>query len=350
MQKFAKFLWTSTLVAAGIISQLAFSEVPGKKIKIGLSLDTLKEERWQRDRDIFVARAHELGAEVLVQTASGNDSLQNSQAENLLTQGVDILVVVPHNGVTSAAIVQAAHRSGKKVISYDRLIRNSDVDLYISFDNVEIGRMQGRYLLENVPKGNYVLIEGAPTDSTSKLYRDGQMEVLQPAINRGDIKIISEQWARDWQASEALKHTENALTKSKNNVQAVLAANDGTAGGAIAALKQQKLDKKVFVSGQDADLVACQRVVEGSQAMTVYLPIQVLAGRAAEVAVAMAKGETLPDANQTVNNGKKEVPSILLKSIAVDRKNMVETVIKDGFHKLADVYKNLPKNEWPKAQ
>ncbi len=312
-------------------------------------MDTLKEERWQRDRELFVKRAEELGAEVLVQASNGNDALQNSQAENLLTQGIDVLVVVPHNAVTAAPIVAAAHKAGVKVISYDRLIRNADVDLYISFDNVEVGRLQASYLLKKVPKGNYVLIGGAPTDNNAQMFRQGQMEVLKPAVDKGDVKIVSDQWAKDWQASEALKHTENALTKMQNKVDAVVASNDGEAGGVISALKQQNLAGKVLVSGQDGDLAACQRIVEGSQAMTVYKPIRVLASKAAEVAVAVAKGQPIAEASRTVNNGKKDVPSILLTPVQVDRNNMADTIVKDGFHKLEAVYKNVNKAQWPKT-
>lgn len=340
-QRLQSFAWASGLLSIALTSSLGMAEA--KKIKIGLSMDTLKEERWQRDRDLFVARAKELGAEVLVQAANGNDSLQNSQAENLLTQGVDVLVVVPHNGVTSSAIVKAAHKAGKKVIAYDRLINNADVDLYISFDNVEVGRQQARYLLEKAPKGNYLVIGGAPTDFNAKLFHQGQMEILKPAIDKGDIKIVAEQWAKDWQASEALKHTENALTKTKNNIQAVVAPNDGTAGGVIAALKQQKMDGKVWVSGQDADLAACQRVVEGTQAMTVYKPIKTLATKAAEAAFAVAKGEAV-QADKTVNNGKIDVKSILIPAVAVDKANMDSTVVADGFHQKKDIYKNVPKS------
>lgn len=311
-----------------------------KPLKIGLSMDTLKEERWQKDRDLFVQKAKELGAEVVVQAANGNDALQISQAENLLTQGVDILVVVPHNGVAAAAIVTAAHKAGKKVIAYDRMIENSNVDLYMSFDNLEVGRMQARYALNQMPKGNYMVLGGAPTDHNAKLYRQGQMEVLKPAVDRGDIKIIADPWAREWLASEALKHTENVLSKFKNDVNVVVAPNDGTAGGVVAALKQQKLASKVIVTGQDADLAACQRIAEGTQSMTVYKPIRSLAGRAAETAVAMAKGEEVKTTS-TINNGKKNVPSILVTPFLVDQKNLTETVIKDGYHSKADVFKNV---------
>ncbi len=312
-----------------------------KKVRIGFAMDTLKEERWQRDRDMFVAKAKELGAEVLVQAANGNASMQVSQAENLLTQNVDILVVVPANAVTAASIVDKAHKAGKKVLSYDRLIRNADVDLYISFDNEEVGRMQAQYLVQRAPKGNYVLIGGSPTDNNAKMFRDGQMQVIKPLVDKGDIKIVTDQWAKDWQSSEALKLTENALTRSNNNVQAVVASNDGTAGGVVAALAQQKLAGKVLVSGQDADLAGCQRIVEGTQSMTVYKPIRLIAEKAAEVAIAMAKGTASFSEARPVNNGKKEVPSILLKPVQVDKANMDETIIKDGFHKKSDVYKNV---------
>jgi D-xylose transport system substrate-binding protein len=330
------------LVALSVNSGVSLA-VDAKKIKIGFSMDTLKEERWQRDRDMFVAKAKELGADVLVQAANGNASMQISQAENLLTQNVDVLVVVPANAVTAAAIVDKAHKAGKKVISYDRLIKNADVDLYISFDNEEVGRMQAKYLVERAPKGNYVLIGGSPTDNNAKMFRDGQMQVLKPLVDKGDIKIVVDQWAKDWQASEALKHTENALTRTKNDVQAVVASNDGTAGGVIAALSQQKLAGKVLVSGMDADLAACQRVAEGSQAMTVYKPIKVISDKAAEMAVAVAKNETVKGDIRKVNNGKKDVDSILLKPIQVDKSNLDSTVIKDGFHKKDDVYKNVKK-------
>jgi D-xylose transport system substrate-binding protein len=330
----------SALVVLGF-SGVSFAD--GKKLKIGFAMDTLKEERWQRDRDMFVAKAKEMGADVLVQAANGNASMQVSQAENLLTQNIDVLVVVPSNAVTAASIVEKAHKAGKKVLSYDRLIKNANVDLYISFDNEEVGRMQADYLVKRVPKGQYLLIGGSPTDNNAKMFRDGQMQVLKPFIDKGDIKIVADQWAKDWQSSEALKHTENALTKSNNKLDAVVASNDGTAGGVIAALAQQKLAGKVLVSGQDADLAGCQRVVEGTQSMTVYKPIRLIAEKAAEVAIGMAKGSLKLDGLRKVNNGKKDVDSLLLKPIEVDKANMDATVIKDGFHKKEAVYKNVKK-------
>jgi len=318
------------------------------RIRIGLSMDTLKEERWQRDRDLFVERAKELGADVLVQSADSDDNVQTQQSENLLTQGVNVLVVIPHNGEVAASIVEASHRQNVPVVSYDRLIRNSAPDLYISFDNEKVGEMQARYLVEHAPKGNYVLIGGAPTDNNATLFRKGQMNILKPSIDRGDIRIVADQWARDWLASEALRHTENALTQANNNVVAVVVSNDGTAGGAIQALEEQKLAGKVLVSGQDADLAALQRIIAGTQSMTVYKPVAQLARRAAEAAVALARREKV-ESTSAINNGKVDVPSVLLEPIVVDRSNIIDTVIKDGYQKFEEVYRNVPADQRPKV-
>ena len=319
---------------------------PNETVRIGFSMDTLKEERWQRDKELVEQRCKEVGAECEIQVANSDDSLQTKQCDNLLTKGVDVLIVAPHNGQIAASIVEAAHRQGVPVISYDRLIRNSDVDLYVSHQVVKIGEMQARYALDHAPKGNYILIGGSPTDNNALLLRDGQMNVLKPAIASGDIKIISDQFAKEWKAEEALRITEDALTKTNNNIQAIVASNDGTAGGAISALPPQ-LVGKVLVTGQDAALDAVQRVVDGKQTMTIYKPIRPLAFSAVDSALKLARGETI-DAKDKVNNGKLDVPSILQQPIVVDKDNVMQTVIKDGYHKLEDVYKNVPRDQWPK--
>jgi D-xylose transport system substrate-binding protein len=339
----------AALVAGCPAREKATSPSPAvKKIRIGFSMDTLKEERWHRDRDLLVARARELGADVLVQAANGNDALQNAQAENMLTQGVDVLLVAPHNGKTAAVIVEAAHRAGVPVIAYDRLINDADVDLYVSFDNERVGQMQAEYLVARRPHGNYAVIGGAPTDNNAHLYHQGQKKVLDPYVSRGDIHIVADQWARDWLAVEALKIMENALTSNDNRVDAVVAANDGLAGGAIQALAEQKLAGTTLVSGQDAELSACQRIAAGTQSMTVYKPIRLLASMAAEVAVRLARKEPPGQATRGLSNGKIDVPSILIEPVSVDRDNLVSTVIADGYQKLEDVYRDVPRDRWPK--
>src|ERR1051325_12008896 len=163
----------------------------GEPVYIGFSMDTLKEERWQRDKALVEARAKEVGATVDVQVANGDDAVQTKQCDNMLTKGVDVLIAAPNNGEIAASIVQAAHAKGVPVISYDRLIKNSEPDLYVSHQVVKMGEMQGDYALKHVPKGNYVLIGGAPTDNNALLLRQGQMNALKPGIDRGDVKIVS---------------------------------------------------------------------------------------------------------------------------------------------------------------
>ncbi|MGH7738811.1 MAG: sugar ABC transporter substrate-binding protein, partial [bacterium] len=209
--------------------------------------------------------------------------------------------------------------------------------LYVSFDNFKVGQMQAAYLLKKKPKGNYLLLEGAPTDNNAHLFHDGQMSILAPAVKRGDIKIVDDQWADDWTAVNGLKITENALTQNNNHLAAIVAANDTLAGAAIQALGEQGLVGKVAVSGQDADLAGCQRIAAGTQSMTVYKPIQKLAEKAAELAVELAEKKPITDKTTTVNNGKAEIPSILLEPISVDASNMDSTVVADGFHTKAQI-------------
>jgi D-xylose transport system substrate-binding protein len=318
-----------------------------KKLRIGLSLDTLKEERWAKDRDYFSNYCKKMGAEVLVQAANSDDGLQVSQCENLLSQGVDVLVIVPHNAEAMAAAVQSAKKSKVPVIAYDRLIKNCDLDLYISFDNEKVGQFQAQYITKLVPQGTYAYIGGSPTDNNAFMFKAGAMKVLNPLIKSGKIKLVYDQMTPDWKPENAQANMENALTKNNNKIDAVVAANDGTAGGVIQALAEQKLAGKVPVSGQDAELAACMRIVEGTQSMTVYKPIKVIAENAAKAAVALGQKKKVK-ANKIINNGKKKnVPFLALEPISVDKKNM-SVVIKDGFQKMEDVYRNVPKSEWPK--
>lgn len=306
-------------------------------VRIGFSMDTLKEERWQRDKQLVEERAKEVGAILDVQVANGDDAVQTKQADNMLTKGVDVLIVAPHNGEIAASIVEAAHRKGVPVIAYDRLIRNADVDLYISHQVEKIGEMQAGYAIKHVPKGNYVLIGGSPTDYNAILLRKGQMNVLKPAVDRKDIKIISDQFAREWKAEEALRLTEDALTRTRNKIDAIVASNDGTAGGAISALEAAGLAGKVLVTGQDAQKDAVQRIVAGTQTMTIYKPIQPLAFGAVDAAINLAKKEPVT-ASDKINNGKKDVPAILIPPIAVDKSNVDSTIIKDGYHTHQEIY------------
>ena len=212
-----------------------------------------------------------------------------------------------------------------------------------------MGEMQAQYLLDHVNKkpANFVIVGGSPTDNNALLLHQGQMNVLQPAITRGDVKIVADEYAKEWQASAALNIVENALTRSNNQVDAVVASNDGTARGAVQALEGQHLAGKVLVSGQDADLASLKLIVEGKQTMTIYKSIQPLAYGAVDAAVKLARGEKV-DTTETIDNAFKKVPAMLLAPVAVDRDNLVATVVKDGYHTLAEICSGLPPEKCPK--
>jgi D-xylose transport system substrate-binding protein len=311
-------------------------EIPGPKV--GLLMDTLgEEERWQRDRDFFVERAKEMDASVLVEAAERDDAKQLQQAESLLKQGVKSLVVVPHNAEAAAKIVELAKAQSVPVIAYDRLILNADVDLYISYDNERVGELQAQYLRNRAPSGNYILLGGAPTDHNARLVREGQMNALEDAVKRGEIKIVADPMVPDWRADEAMKLAADAIQKANKNVAAIVASNDVTAGGAIQALQKFGLAGKVLVSGQDANLAAVRRLVNDTQAMTVYKPLRPLARGAADAAVRMAKGERV-EGTSIINNGKKDVQSLLLNPIPVHKGLVDQIIIGDKFHTREQVY------------
>ncbi|MEI7064479.1 D-xylose ABC transporter substrate-binding protein [Dickeya chrysanthemi] len=328
-----KHVLLSACAALVMLGQPGFA----KEVKIGMAIDDLRLERWQKDRDIFVKSAEEKGAKVFVQSANGNEGTQISQIENMINRGVDVLVIIPYNGQVLSNVIAEAKREGIKVLAYDRMINNADIDFYISFDNEKVGELQAQYLINKVPQGSYFLMGGSPVDNNAKLFRQGQMKVLKPLIDSGKIKVAGDQWVDAWLPENALKIMENALTANNNKIDAVVASNDATAGGAIQALSAQGLAGKVAISGQDADLAAIKRIGSGTQTMTVYKPISKLAQDAATIAVLLGQGKK-PESNATLNNGKKEVPAFLLTPIPVDKANIDSTVVADGFHKKVDIY------------
>ncbi len=325
-------------MAAGLTMVSPLAHASKDKPEIGFCIDDLRVERWSRDRDYFVAAATKLGAKVSVQSADASEARQISQIENLISRGVDVIVIVPFNSKTLGNVVAEAHKAGIKVVSYDRLILDADVDAYISFDNEKVGELQAQGVFNAQPKGNYFLLGGAPTDNNAKMLREGQLKVLKPAIDRGDVKIVGQQWVPEWSAATALRITEDALTANNNKIDAIVASNDGTAGGAIQALAAQKMAGKVPVSGQDADLAAVKRVIAGTQTMTVYKPLKLIAGEAAKLAVDLAKGDK-PAYNAKYDNGKKQVDTVLLQPTLLTKSN-VDVVIKDGFYTQAQLAGN----------
>lgn len=327
----------------------AANKDPNRRIKIGFSMATVKEERWQRDREAFEAHCKKMNAECEITVADNSKEKQVNDVDNLLTKRVDVLVIAPDDATQAASMVEKAKAQGVPVISYDRLINSDKIDLYISHQVPVIGKKMAEYALGKVPKGNYVMVYGDATDNNSLIMKKAQMEVLQPAIDRKDIDIKVQLHAKGWSKEEALKIVENALTQNNNDIQAIVASNDGTAGGAVEALTTQGLLGKVLVTGQDAQIDALQRIAEGKQTMTIYKAIIPLANAAVEAAIKLAKKESLTDAKPFRNDTLgKDVPSILLEVMIVDKDNLTTTVIKDGYAKFEDVYKNVPAEQRPK--
>ena len=318
-----------------------------RPVHIAFLLDSLKSERWQRESKLVQARAAELGAKITVKDAEDNADLQLQQANQLLNAGVNVLIVMPHDTNKAAAIVQAAQRKGVPVVNYDRLIRNSPGSLYISFDSVQVGKLQASALLSAAPKGKFFLLEGSPLDNNAQMYERGQKLALEQAEAAGRITVAAETWCRGWTRTEAYEATLAVLKKSNGNLSAIVAANDELASGAIQALSERKLAGAVPVSGQDADLAAVVRIIRGTQTMTIYKPLSSLAKRAVDEAVALARG-IKPTTSESISNGAYLVPAILLQPIAVDQNNLGATIISDGFHTADEIKGSLAPGEWEK--
>ena len=319
-----------------------------KRIKIGFAMDTLKEERWQRDKIAFEARCRELNADCRVTVADNKADRQASDVDNLLTQGVDVLVIAPHDATQAASMVDKAKAQGVPVISYDRLINSDKIDAYISHQVPVIGRKIAEYAVQKVPKGKYVIVDGSSKDNNAVIMKKEYMTLLQPLVDKGDIKIVAENFIDDWKPELALNFAENVLTQNHDDVQAFVVSNDGMAGGVISALEKRGLAGKVLVTGQDAGLEALQNIATGRQTMTVYKPIVPLANKAVESAIRLAKKEKL-ETQAFMNDAiKKEIPAILLEVMTVDKGNLMDTVIRDGYAKYEDVYKNVPEADRPK--
>lgn len=319
-----------------------------KKLRVGFAMDTLKEERWQRDHDAFEARCKAVNIDCIITVADNKADKQANDVDNLLTQGIDVLVIAPHDATQAASMVEKAKGQNIPVISYDRLINSDRIDVYISHQVPVIGRKIAEYAIQKVPKGNYVVVNGSSKDNNAVIMQKEYMRVLQPAIDSGDIKIVAQDFIDDWKPELALNFAENALTQNNDNIQAFIVSNDGMAGGVISALAKRGLAGKVLVTGQDAGLEALQNIAEGKQTMTVYKPIVPLANAAVDAAVKLGNREQL--ASQPFMNDAlgKNIPAILLEVSTVDKSSMLDTVIKDGYAKFDDVYKNVPEADRPK--
>ena len=310
----------------------------GGDAKIALLLPESKTARYEnQDRPNFIAKVRELcpGCEVLYANAEQDAAQQQQQAEQAITNGANVLVVDAVDVRAAAAIANNARSQGVPVVSYARLIDGADIDAYVSIDPFRVGQQQGEALLRALPDGGrgarIVMINGSPTDSNSAPYKEGAHDVL----DRAGVEVVKEYDTPDWSPDRAQTEMEQAIAAvGKDGFDAVYSANDGMAGGAIAAMKANGIDPRDRpVTGQDAEVAGLQRILAGEQLMTVYQPINEIASTAAELAVPLARGEAVPAITTTEvdNNSSRRVPSVLLDTIAITPDNIQETVIRDGF-------------------
>src|SRR5687767_8096278 len=314
-------------------------EEPGKVAV--LLPDSKSSVRWETvDRPFLKEAFEKAGVEATIQNAEGDKSTQQQQAEQAITNGAKVLLLVNLDSGSGAAIASNAKSRGVKVIDYDRLTLDTDAtDYYVSFNNEKVGQLQGQGLVDcmgDKQSAQVAVLNGSPTDNNATLFKNGYDSVINPKFESGDWKEIDDQDVPDWDNQQALTIFEQILQKNDNKVDGVLAANDGLANSAISAIKQRKLPQ-VPVTGQDATLQGIQNIVNGDQCMTVYKAIEKEAQAAADLAIALAKGEEPSGADATVNNNTKDVPSVLLDPVPVTKDNISEYVENPDFPKVEDI-------------
>ena len=313
------------------------------KLQIGLSFDSFVIERWLRDRDMFVSTAQSLGAEVNVQVAGGVVEEQISQIEYFIKKKMDVIVIIPIDGDALYDVIKEAKSQGISVICYDRIIPNVDADLYVTIDNEMVGTLMGESLKEACPDGgNIFAIYGSPTDKNVEEVEKG----FKDALKGSKLKIVYSGYCDNWLAETAAIHVNKGLEVT-DDIVGVMCGNDDLASQAVKVLAENRLAGQVAVVAQDADLAACQRIVEGTQTMTVYKPIEQEAATAATLAVALGKGEDISSSDcdypvvETTNDGGFDIPYYKITPVAVTKENMDEVIVDGGFHTHEDVYLNV---------
>ena len=336
-----KLKTTLTALALGLASAGAMAQV------VGVSWSNFQEERWKTDEKAIKDQLAKLGASYISADAGGSPEKQLSDVDSLIAKGAKVLIVLAMDKDAILPAVNKASQQKIPVVAYDRLIEAPGV-FYITFDNVEVGRMQARAVLEAKPKGNYVMIKGSPTDPNANFLRGGQQEVLEAAIKKGDIKIVGEEYTDGWKPEVAQKNMEQIITKTGGKIDAVVASNDGTAGGVVAALTAKGI-KGIPVSGQDGDHAALNRVASGSQTVSVWKDARDLGRDAASAAVSLAKGQKVSGATTWAGGEKKvSLQAQFLKPVPITAKNL-DLVVKAGWIKKEDLCKGVDGAKGPAA-
>jgi D-xylose transport system substrate-binding protein len=307
------------------------------KLTIGILFDFLSVESRVRQRDSLIAFAEEYGVNLVFQSANGDEKTQLQQAENLISQGVDALAILAQNTEACKPIILGCKEAGIPLIVTDRPIENEDIDIFVGLNNYVIGYMQVEYMLAKKPEGKWALISGAPTDPLCRIWHDSWMERLKPYVDSGKIQIVADERCDNWDPNIALKHMENILTVNGDNLDVAMVMNDGLGTGVTQALEARGLAGKLLMCGLDGETVAYQRIVQGKQAMTVFMDDVAIADALIKTAITAAKGEKMVT-NGTIDNGFKQVPAFLVEPLAVDINNLEEVVIKSGYVAREDIY------------
>ncbi len=316
----------------GEVSDNTSEKDTGSQIQIGITFDSFIIERWERDRDIFVSTAKNLGAEVNVQNANGSVEKQKEQIEYFIEKQMDVIVIIAVDSGSLSDEVRQAKNAGIKVIAYDRLVNEADVDLYISFDNEMVGKYMADAIIDGTGgKGSIIKINGPSKDNNVSLVNNG----FDREIEDKDIKVIDTYYASEWKGEEAFNYL-SEHTAEADSVDAVMCGNDSLAGQAVRYYAEKRRAGEVVIVGQDADLDACQRIVEGTQAMTVYKPIEQLAKQAARWSIDLVRGNH--EADGVINDGRYDVPFVYVDPLMVNRDNIDGIIIGSGFHLREDVY------------
>jgi D-xylose transport system substrate-binding protein len=327
----------NSIAALLCAATLGFAGTAGAQV-IGVSWSNFQEERWKTDEAAIKAAIAAGGGSYVSADAQSSPGKQLTDIESLIARGAKAIIVLAQDANAIRPAIEKALNEGIPVIGYDRLIENKDV-LYITFDNKEVGRIQAREVFKVKPEGNYTFIKGSSTDPNADFLYAGQREVLEGAIKDGKVKVVGDAYTDGWLPANAQRNMEQFLTANRNKVDAVVASNDGTAGGAIAALAAQGLAGQVPVSGQDGDQAALNRVALGTQTVSVWKDARALGKAAGEAAMTMAKGTKLAalPGTKTWADGPRKVPmtSIFLTPVPITKDNL-DVVIQAGWVK-ADV-------------
>ncbi|WP_371126670.1 D-xylose ABC transporter substrate-binding protein [Bosea sp. (in: a-proteobacteria)] len=324
-------LAAGTALAVSAFSLPALAQAKGPII--GVSWSNFQEERWKTDEAAIKAAIEKVGGTYLSADAQSSPAKQLTDVESLIARGAKALIVLAQDAQAIRPAVQKAVDEGIAVVGYDRLIEIPQA-FYLTFDNVEVGRMMAREILKAKPEGNYVFIKGSSTDPNANFLYQGSIEVLKPALDSGKIKNVGEASTDGWLPANAQKNMEQILTRNANKVDAVIAANDGTAGGAIAAMAAQGLAGSVPVSGQDADRAALNRIALGTQTVTIWKDARDLGRTAAEIAIKLAGGAKLTEiagaASWNQGPAKQAMTALFLKPVPVTQENL-KVVIDAGW-------------------